>query len=117
MKENMKKITLFIVIIACFVLIGCGQKTAKNQEVENTNETCISMLDNSEMTLDEAQSIAENSTCNQGKLKETHICNENTGTWWIDLDIVKEGCSPACVVNVSTKQAEINWRCTGLIQE
>ena len=41
--------------------------------------------------------------------------NESTGTWWIDLDVVRPGCNPACVVNVANKPAEINWRCTGLI--
>ena len=46
---------------------------------------------------------------------EHSFCNENTGTWWIDLDLEKEGCSPACVVNIDTEESEINWRCTGLI--
>ena len=66
------------------------------------------------MTFAEAEEIAKASECGD-RLKKIHLCNENTGTWWIDLDIQKEGCSPACVVNVVTKQAEINWRCTGLI--
>lgn len=44
------------------------------------------------------------------------MCNEITGTWWIDLDVEDaEGCNPACVINVVTNQAEINWRCTGLL--
>ncbi len=43
------------------------------------------------------------------------ICNESTGTWWIDLAIQKKGCAPACVVDVAIKKAEINWRCSGLI--
>lgn len=47
--------------------------------------------------------------------QKTYMCNEYTGTWWIDLDIEREGCNPACVINVETRQAEINWRCTGLI--
>ena len=32
-----------------------------------------------------------------------------------DLDIEKAGCNPACVINVETRTAEINWRCTGLL--
>ena len=66
------------------------------------------------MTLTEAVEIAKNSKCGD-RLKDTYTCNEDTGTWWIDLDIEKEGCNPACVVNVETKEAEINWRCTGVI--
>lgn len=48
--------------------------------------------------------------------EKSHFCNEGTGTWWINLDITKEGCAPACVIHTDTKQAEINWRCTGLVQ-
>ena len=59
---------------------------------------------------------AQNSECvEQGQLKETRLCNQETGTWWIDLDLDKPDCSPACVVDVSEKTAEINWRCTGLV--
>lgn len=52
-----------------------------------------------------------------GIVTEDYVCNENTGTMWIDLDIEKEGCNPACVINIITKEAEINWRCTGAIPE
>ena len=68
------------------------------------------------LSLSEAKNIAIQGQCGD-KLKDTYICNEITGTWWIDLDIEKEGCNPACVINVETKMAEINWRCTGLILE
>jgi len=69
-----------------------------------------------EMTLAEAKEIALESDCvKEGNLKETYLCNDFTGTWWLDLEIDKPGCAPACVVNVVTKEAEINWRCTGLI--
>jgi hypothetical protein len=47
--------------------------------------------------------------------EKTYFCNEGTGTYWINLNITKEGCNPACVVNIADKTAEINWRCTGLI--
>jgi len=68
------------------------------------------------LSLKEAKEIALQSECGEaGLLKDTPICNDVTGTWWIDLDIQKQGCSPACVINVETKEAEINWRCTGAL--
>jgi len=49
--------------------------------------------------------------------EKSYVCNENTGTYWINLDIKKEGCNPACVINLETRTAEINWRCTGALPE
>ncbi len=61
-----------------------------------------------------ARSIAETSECiKDGPLKDNAIYNENSKTWWIDLDIDKPGCNPACVV-YEDETVEINWRCTGL---
>jgi len=68
------------------------------------------------MSLDEAESIARGSECGD-RLKDVSSYNPSTKTWWIDLDIEKEGCSPACVVYVATGRTEINWRCTGLMPE
>jgi hypothetical protein len=48
---------------------------------------------------------------------QTVSCNSGTGTYWIDMTTEKEGCNPACVVNVKAKTAEINWRCTGAMSE
>jgi hypothetical protein len=63
-----------------------------------------------------AREIAKASECAQaGALKEHAIYNDWTATWWIDLDADKEGCSPACVVDVRTQKAEVNWRCTGAL--
>ncbi|MFO7872751.1 MAG: hypothetical protein R6U26_03920 [Candidatus Undinarchaeales archaeon] len=47
---------------------------------------------------------------------ETYNCNENSNTWWIDLEPYeeKELCSPACIVYVENETEVINWRCTGL---
>ena len=68
------------------------------------------------MGLQEAENIALDSECGtEGNLTSSYFCNKVTGTWWIDLDIKKKGCKPACVVNIETKKAEINWRCTGLL--
>lgn len=62
----------------------------------------------------------ENKECsNAGILTDKYIYNENSKTWWIDLErmpeLEKDGCNPACVVSEETKEAEVNWRCTGLI--
>jgi len=67
------------------------------------------------LTISDAKSIAINSECGN-RLKETYMCNNYTGTYWIDLDIDEPGCNPACVIDLETRQAEINWRCTGLIE-
>jgi len=70
------------------------------------------------MTEAEAREIAASSACgDEGALLKNAFYNDWTGTWWIDLDAEKEGCSPACVVNARTGQAEINWRCTGALPE
>jgi hypothetical protein len=66
------------------------------------------------LTLVDAKQIAANSECGN-KFKEFSICNQDAGTWWIGLDIEKEGCSPVCVINVVTKEASIDWRCTDAI--
>jgi hypothetical protein len=47
--------------------------------------------------------------------ERTYFCNIGTGTYWINLNLEKEGCNPACVVDIVNKSAEINWRCTGLV--
>ncbi len=70
----------------------------------------------SSLTEEEALIIAQESECvEEGQLTDRVSYNENTLTWWIDLDAEKPGCSPACVVSEATGMAEINWRCTGLI--
>ncbi len=72
------------------------------------------------MTIADAIEIAENSECTEkGALTDSYMHNENTNTWWIDLDMKEEFeqeyCNPACVVNENTKTAEINWRCMGAL--
>lgn len=65
----------------------------------------------------EARVIAERTCIKGGESLAPGYHNESTKTWWFDanLNAVREGCNPACVVSEETKQAEINWRCTGLI--
>jgi len=94
---------------------ACGSKEIEyytNGECRNPNK----------LTIEQALIIAEDSECTaKGTLVETYFYNENSKTWWIDLNMKdefkKNGCSPACVVSEETKTAEINWRCTGLITE
>jgi hypothetical protein len=79
-------------------------------------EYCLDKDTGAKLSYQEAVQIAQDSDClGQGQLKETRFCNQDTGTWWIDLDVDKPGCNPACVVSVSEKTAEVNWRCTGLL--
>ena len=72
---------------------------------------------------DEAFAIArETKECSMaGILTDKYVYNENTKTWWIDLErmpeLEKDGCDPACVVSEKTKSAEVNWRCTGLVPD
>jgi len=66
------------------------------------------------MGLDEAVDIAQRSVCVEvGTLSENATLNDWTGTWWIDLNADKDGCAPACVVDIADRTAEVNWRCTG----
>lgn len=70
------------------------------------------------LTFEDAIEIAEFSNCTkEGKIIYEGFYNEGSGTWWISLDAKKEGCNPACVVYESTLSAEINWRCTGLVEQ
>lgn len=70
------------------------------------------------MTFGNALQKAQTGECGRlGTLTDRHFCNENTGTWWIDLEPLspKPTCNPACVIDVVTGGVEVNWRCTGLI--
>jgi len=78
-------------------------------------EEFCSKIDTQELlTLADAKQIAINSECGDN-LQEPSMCNQETGTWWIDLDIEKEGCNPVCVIDIVIREASINWRCAGLI--
>jgi hypothetical protein len=79
------------------------------------DERCIKTETGEKMDFLEAKEIALKSECvKKGNLKDEYFCNQASGTWWIDLDIQKKGCAPACVIDVATKKAKINWWCTGL---
>lgn len=71
-----------------------------------------------DLTVEQVMEIAQNSNCMEiGSLTEEYCYNDDTKTWWIDLDMKeefeKEYCHPACVVYEFTKTTEINWRCMG----
>ncbi|MBI4708834.1 MAG: hypothetical protein HY764_01360 [Candidatus Portnoybacteria bacterium] len=64
---------------------------------------------------------ANNKECGiVGVLSGQYTYNENSKTWWFDiernLELGDDGCNPACVVSDLTKTAEVNLRCTGLIE-
>ena len=101
--------------MSLLVLTGC--ELPSWLMAEPTEQFCTKKGTDYSMGLTEAEELAKNSECGD-RFKEKYgpLCNVTTGTWWINLDIEKEGCNPACVINVETKKAEINWRCTGLIQ-
>ena len=86
---------------------------------ECSKGTCIKWVTGIEMSIDEALAIALASDCvQQGNLTTHYFCNSETGTWWIDLDVPDPGlCNPACVVDMGSNTVEVNWRCTGLIEE
>jgi len=87
-------------------------------KIENktfTEEHCIDKDTKNILSLADAKQIAIESECGD-TLKDTYVCNENTGTYWIDLNIEKQGCNPACVIDIITREGVINWRCTGLMQ-
>ncbi len=67
---------------------------------------------------EEVLKAAQNSICvEEGVLTEVYFYNDNSKTWWIDLDMKPEFrneiCNPACVVEENLK-VEINYRCGGL---
>jgi len=94
-------------------------RTPDGRTFTEGEEHCIAPTGES-LSLFEAKQIAIDSECGN-RLKEPYMrnsrCNADTGVWEIDLDIEKEGCSPTCAVNIKTKEASINWRCTGVIPE
>jgi len=70
-----------------------------------------------QMTREKAKEQAIQSTCaQQARLTGEGYYNENSRTWWFNLDLDKTGCNPACVVKEDGK-VELNWRCTGAIPE
>lgn len=111
----MKKLILISLLLSLFLIVGC-KTTEPLTNPSVTGGVCIKEGTGEMMEFSEANAIAMNSDCVKlGNLKENHMCNESTGTWLIDLNITKQGCNPACVINIETQEVTINWRCTGLL--
>ncbi|MFA5188663.1 MAG: hypothetical protein WC460_04860 [Patescibacteria group bacterium] len=137
----MKK--LFIIFAFIVLLAGCSLQpiTKPNQLPNNTNQRACTQEAklcpdgsavgrtgsncefapcpevNSALSEAEARAIAEKACIKGGEALSAGTYNAITKTWWFDanLNATKPGCNPACVVSETTKTAEINWRCTGLI--
>lgn len=114
----MKKIVFSVIMFGLLFMFGC---TSNSNETTNAEKqtNCVDLETGNSMQISEALEIASQSDCVVGGefVAGDYFCNENTGTWWIDAkNIQEEGCNPACVVDVNTKTAEINWRCTGLLE-
>lgn len=123
----------FTLTILTFILLaGCSTDSSTSEEeskvinnfpttagTESAKESdiCTDPETGEEMTLEEARVVSGRTSLCRDQLKEFAFCNETTGTWWIDRENDKEGCNPACVVNIKSKNVEVNWRCTGLIPE
>jgi hypothetical protein len=106
-----------LLLLLGLVILVAGSVMLAGMQVDlrvYDGETCSS--GSKSMTWAEARGIAESSECGS-RFEGAPYCNENTGTWWIDLPLERQGCSPACVVDVATGTAEINWRCTGLLTD
>jgi hypothetical protein len=108
-------------LLLCITLLGaCSPRVPVvppvTLDAETPPEVCVDEGTGAEMSYAEAVRVAEQSACVQeGPLTQTRACNAGTGTWWIDLDVERAGCAPACVVDINTGTADIEWRCTGLL--
>jgi len=106
------------VLTAVLLMTSCAPPTGQPSMPTSPAEVdvCVDNQTGARMSYDEAVRIAQSSECTEmGRLKDTYFCNEDTGTWWIDMGADKPGCMPACVINVNDGSAEINWRCTGAL--
>ena len=123
MKSNIgfRNLVLTAALIAIVALSGCTEiMTSQSKGISEFDQhpICRDIETGVEMVLSEAwQRAAESNCVDEAELKGTYVCNENTGTWWLDLEALRAGCSPACVVDVNTGEAVINWRCTGMLPE
>lgn len=106
MSKVNKKLLIVLVIMVVIILGVYFYYSLKNNQSEVKNNLLEPM----------ARIIAEKTCIKGGESLAPGYYNEGTKTWWFDanLNAIKAGCNPACVVNTETKTAEINWRCNGL---
>ncbi len=116
----MKKLLFIIIGIIVLVLVVWGVMAAAGAYFYADKASVSDEVpsDTALMTIDEALKIASNSCVKGNEILEDGYYNEMSKTWWFDANLnnTPKGCSPACVVSEETKTAEINWRCTGLIE-
>ncbi len=94
----------------CKASAGYSWCEAKGKCLRVWEEPCEGALTGAEV-----MRIAQEACGATGNLSDEMIYNPNSKTYWIDLDTVKPGCSPACVVFEQDGTGEVNWRCTGAI--
>ena len=92
----MEKLIILPVLVLLFIA-GCSQE-------ESIDEGDISESVSEGMSIEEALQIAEESDCTEkGELTDNYMYNDNSKTWWIDIEMRKEFkedyCNPACVVS------------------
>ncbi len=86
-------LTTLLVLATAVLLLGCTSTTPPMSESE-------------------AQQIASQGECAQvAKTTKKGTYDSKTNTWTFDLDAQQKGCNPACVVDVATKTARVDWRC------
>jgi len=104
-------------ILLVLVIIAVSFAHGETNSTQNY-DSALSCSQEPTMTYEQAVTIAKSSDCTaEGSLDEdVHSYNPNSKTWWININADKPGCSPACVV-YENGTAEINWRCTGLLQQ
>lgn len=98
-------------LIAIVLASGCAGAKTEIKTPQFLDEQCTTPYGGGSMSYSEAKDIAEDSPCGKYGLKSYHYCSQTSGKWSIDLDIEKEGCKPACIINIETKSAQIDWRC------
>ena len=100
-----------------------GECNANPSPIPLTEQYCdkFNQSETSGITYAKAMAIANASAdCMAvGPLKSSdgiavpYTCNRYTGTFWVYLNANIRGCSPACVVDVATGIAKVNYQCTG----
>jgi len=108
----MNKRTIIIILLVMSIGVLAFLYFDNNQEPVKNNQSVKAMTER------EARVIAEAACIKGGEALSAGTYNENSRTWWFDanLNATQPGCNPACVVSAETKTAEINWRCTGLVE-
>ncbi|MBU1164094.1 hypothetical protein KKA15_00855 [Patescibacteria group bacterium] len=119
----MAKAIITIIILMGLTVSGFILYMLLGMQPKETPQPDINVGKPNTLTKEEAQQIAGNTkNCTMAGIPSHQdiFYNENTKTWWIDIERMPElendGCNPACVISEVTKNVEVNWRCTGLIQ-